>query len=140
MAKSETSFSKDKQPAKGRGKAERTKILEAMERAGKTEDGFYDLLMERAFNLEDNFTFKELLVRISPIPKSVAPMVEFDFDATLKPHAQAVQVLDAAAKGKIPSDIAHMFITSISAMLNIQEKTDFEDRLEAIEALTKDVE
>ncbi len=39
MAKSTTSFSSDSQPAqrKPRGKSERTKILEAMARAGKTE-------------------------------------------------------------------------------------------------------
>jgi 2-iminoacetate synthase ThiH len=133
MAKSSTTFSKSNQPATGRGKSERTKILEAMERASESEDSFYDLLMAKAFNPEDNFTFKELLNRISPIPKSVSPMVEFDFDPKAKPHEQAMQALEAVAIGKIPADLAHMFVTSISSMLNIQEKTDFEERLKAIE-------
>lgn len=137
MAKSSTTFGKDNQPTKGRGKSERTKLLDAMVRAGQTEDGFYDLLMEKAFNPEDNFTFKELLSRMSPIPKTVNPLVTFDFDDKAKPHEQATQVLMAVSQGKVPSDIGHMFVTSISSMLNIQEKTDFEDRLKAIEDASK---
>lgn len=97
-----TSFNKDNQPKKGIGKSERTKILEAMQRAGETEEGFYDLLMEKAFNPEDNFTFKELLTRLSPIPKAVAPAVNFDFDATANLHEQSGQVLEAIAKGDLP--------------------------------------
>lgn len=134
MAKSSTTFSKDKQPNKGRGKSERTKLLEAMERAGETEEGFYDLLMTKAFNPEDSFTFKELLNRISPIPKSVAPIVQFDFDEKASPHIKADQVLKAMADGKLPSDLGHLFITSIQSMLKIQEVTDIDERLRIMEA------
>ena len=67
-----TSFTKANQP-KGRGKSERTKILESFERLSKTEDEFYDLLTLKAFDPEDNFSFKELLVRMSPIPKATMP-------------------------------------------------------------------
>lgn len=133
-----TSFNKDNQP-KGRGKSERTKILEAMERAGKTEDGFYDLLMEKAFNPKDSFTFKELLNRISPIPKSVSPTYQFELDEKGKPHEQAIQTLKAMADGNLPSDIGREFLTAISSMLNIQEKTDFEERLKAIEDASEQV-
>ena len=45
MAKSSTTFDKDKQPAKGRGRSERTKILDAMKETNKTEEGFYQLLV-----------------------------------------------------------------------------------------------
>jgi len=82
-----TSFSKDKQPPKGRGKSERTKILDAMKRQAKTEDGFYDELIIRAFNPDDNFTFKEVLARMSPIPKAVSPVYKFDLPKGAKPHA-----------------------------------------------------
>ena len=140
MAKNSTTFGKDNQPNKGRGKSERTKILEAMERAGKTENGFYDLLMEKAFNPEDNFTFKELLNRMSPIPKAVSPIVQFDFDETGTPHEQAKQIIKAMADGKVPSDIGKMFVDSIQAMLKIQEVTDIDERLRAIEEMAKDVE
>ena len=54
MASNSTTFGKGKQPSKRRGKSERTKILEAMSRAGKTEEGFYDELVARAENPDDN--------------------------------------------------------------------------------------
>ena len=43
----------------GRGKSDRTKMLDAMKRAGKTEEEFYDLLMEKAFNPAENSPVKE---------------------------------------------------------------------------------
>lgn len=125
-------FSKDYQP-KGRGKAQRTKILEAMQRAGQTEEGFYDLLVQRAFNPEDNFAFKELLGRFYPIPKQTLPLIEFDFDPTATPSLQAAQIMDASAKGVIPPDVASTFISSIASMLKIEEVTELQKRLEAIE-------
>ena len=130
-----TSESRKKMP--GRGKSERSKLLAAMERLGKTEEDFYDLLMVRAFDEDDNFTFKELLNRMSPIAKATSPLITFKFDPKGTPHKQAKQALAAAANGEIPTDLANIFITSISSMLNIQEKTDFEDRLKAIENASK---
>ena len=134
MATNSTSFSKDKQPSKGRGKSERTKILDAMERKGQTEDGFYDLLVERAVNPEDNFTFKELLLRLSPVPKAVSPLYEFPFDISGNPHEQALQIVDAISNGKLPSDVGNIIITSISSMLKIQEVTDIDERLKKMES------
>ena len=134
-----TSFNKDKQPTtrKPRGKSERTKILESFKRLNKTENGFYDLLTTKAFDQEDNFSFKELLARMSPISKAVNPLINFEFNSKAKPHEQAAQVMAAVARGEVPSDVGGAFIASISAMLNIQEKTDFEDRLKAIENASK---
>ena len=108
-------------------------MLEAMKRYGKTEDGFYDLLMERAFNPEDNFTFKELLIRLSPIPKATAPMVKFEFPKDAKPHIQAAHVLAAIAEGEIPSDIGNVFVQSIKAMIDIEEYTDLKERIIKLE-------
>lgn len=121
----------------GRGKSERSKILEAMKRRGKTENGFYDLLIDKAHEPEDNFTFKELLIRMSPIPKAVNPLYEFPFDEGGSHHKQSLQIVKAISNGKIPSDIGHSIIATISSMLNIQEKTDFEDRLKVIEDASK---
>ena len=120
-----------------RGKSERTKILEAMARTGHDENGFYDLLIIKAHDTDDQFSFKELLVRMSPIPKQVAPLFEFPFDEKGSHHKQALQIVTAIAGGKIPSDVGNNIITSISSMLNIQEKTDFEERLRAIEDASK---
>lgn len=128
-----TSFSKDNQPKKGRGKSERTKILEAMERQAKTEEGFYDELITRAFNPDDNFTFKEVLSRMSPIPKAVAPFVEFTFDKKADLHLQAGQVLDAVSKGKIPPDIGASIISGISSIVKIKEVTVIDESLKRME-------
>ena len=133
MAKHE--FSSDNQPAKrnGRGKSERTKILEAMKRGNQSEESFYDHLVTRAFNAEDNFGAPELLRRLAPLSKSTLPLIEFEFDEDATPKIQSSQVLKAAADGVIPPDIAQVFITSIASMLKIDEVTELQKRLEAIE-------
>ena len=135
MKERPTTFSKENQPKVKRGKQKgvRAKILEAMARAGKTEEGFYDLLVERACDLDDNFTFKELLTRFSPVPKPTSPLVEFDFPKDSKPHIQAAYVLSAVAEGVIPSDIGNVFVQSIKAMIDIEEYTDLKERIAAIE-------
>ncbi len=128
-------FTKESQPKSrpARGKSERTKILEAMARNTKTEEEFYNLLVVRSFDNSDNFAFKELLTRLSPVPKSVAPLVEFDFPKDEKPHIQAARVLEAVSEGIIPSDIGAMFIQSIKTMLSIEEHTELTERVEKIE-------
>jgi len=107
-----------------------------MERAGKTEEGFYDLLVKEATNkksVKDAFVFKELLLRLSPIPKQVQELVKFEFPKNGKPYEQAESVLTAVAEGVIPSDIGNMFIQSIKAMIDIEEYTSLKHRIEEIE-------
>lgn len=138
MTKNTTSFSKENQPKNkpGKGKSERTKILEAMERAGKTEEGFYDLLVKQATNkksIKDAFAFKELLLRLSPVPKQVHELVNFTFPEKAKPHEQAAAVLSAIATGMIPSDVGNLFIQSIKSMIDIEEYTSLKTRIEDIE-------
>lgn len=135
MAKTKTSFNKDNQPKtrKPRGKSERKKILDSFERLSRSEDEFYDLLTERAFDPEDKFSFKELMSRLSPTPKQIAPYIEFKFTKKAKPHEQALEVLTAVSKGQIPPDLGHIFIVSIQSMLKIQEVTDIEERLKKME-------
>ena len=138
MAKSSTSITAEKRKRMpSRGKNERTKILEAMVRTGHNEDGFYDLLITKAHDADDQFSFKELLVRMSPIPKQVAPLFEFPFDEKGSHHKQSLQIAKAIANGKLPSDVGNNIITAISSMLKIKEVTDFEDRIKAIENANK---
>lgn len=137
MAANSTTFGKGKQPSKRRGKSERTKILEAMSRAGKTEEGFYDELVARAENPDDNFTFKELMSRLSPIPKAVAPTIKFDLDENGTISEKAEQIIVGISKGNIPPDLGNQLIVSMSSLMNIKEKTEFEDRLKAIEDASK---
>lgn len=138
MATSKTTLtSESRKKMKGRGKSDRNKILDAMKREGKTEDGFYDLLVEKAFNAEDNFTFNELLKRLSPIAKSVAPMITFEFPAGEKPHIQAAAVIKGISDGNVPPDMGSLLIASIQSMLKIQEVTDLEDRIKVIEVASE---
>ena len=136
MAISSTTLQKGDNLPK-RGKSERNKILDAMKSMKKTEAGFYKLLVAKAHDPEDNFGFKELLSRLSPVPKAVNPLYEFPFDIDGSPHKQALQIVSAISAGLLPSDVGNIIITSISSMLNIQEKTDFEERLKAIEDANK---
>tara|TARA_R110002096_G_scaffold25366_2_gene79362 strand:+ start:200 stop:622 length:423 start_codon:yes stop_codon:yes gene_type:complete len=135
MAKSSTTFGKDNQPVKGRGKSERNKILDAMKRAGQDEDAFYDLLVTKATNPEDNFTFKELLSRLSPIPKAVAPLYKFDLPLDSKPHEKADYILVAIANGELPGDIGNICIQAIKSMIDIEEYTDLKERIIKLEAV-----
>ena len=136
MAISKTSFGKDKQPAKRtpRGKSERTKILDAMKRQSRTEEEFYDSLVERASNPEDTFAFKELLSRISPIPKQVAPFVEFKINKDGKPHEKASDILDGIADGDIPPDVGTHLIVAIKNFVDL-DNSDIKERVEKIEAM-----
>ena len=126
-------FSKDNQPA-GRGKSEKTKFIDALKRKARTEDQFYELCIERAFDPDDNFAFKEILARLSPLSKAVAPTIEFDFPASAKPYVQAQAIIKGIADGIIPPDLGGQLITSISSMLKIQEVTDIDERLKIMES------
>ena len=152
MAKNKTTIDADirkELPARGRGK--KSLMLDAIRDVCVSEQEFLkqvvsigmggQTLISAPDADEEEFEYKQpnimllnmVLNRIEPPLKSVAPLIEFEFDIKGQPHEQALQVLDAMATGRIPSDIGQFFITSISSMLNIQEKTDFEERLKAIE-------
>lgn len=132
-------FSSDNQPEKrkGRGKSERMKILEAMKRANISEDDFYDQLLMRALDPDDNFALKELLARFSPLKKATLPDVEFDFNSCGTPVEQVAQVLDAISTGSIPPDIGTQIISAIRSGLDIEINTEIKARIEKIEEAMK---
>lgn len=152
MGKTKTSLtteSRKDMPPRGRGK--KSLMLEAIrsvcdneqeflkrvvaiglggpEVTGKDEDG-EDIIEFKASN---PMLLNMVLNRIEPPLKATSPMVQFEFNDKAKPHEQAAQVLRAVSLGKISADIGHMFITSISSMLKIQEVTDIDERLKAME-------
>ena len=152
MAKSSTSFDKESQPdeRKPRGKGKKSLMLDAIREVCTDEQEFLKQMVIIGIggvtkisgpDEEEEFEYKNpnpmllslVLNRIEPPLKSVSPVYEFDFDPEGDHHKQAKQLLNAVAKGKLPPDIGNLLITSISSMLNIQEKTDFEERLKAIE-------
>lgn len=129
-------FTPNNQPApekKKRGRAEKTKILDALQRASKTEDDFFDLLVSKAFNAESEITFNEVLKRLAPLHKQVAPPIEFNFPENEPPHKQAAAVMKAVSLGQIPPDIGHTFVTSIKYMIDIEENTDLKERIKKLE-------
>ncbi len=134
MAKS-TKFSKENQPKerKARGKAERTKLLEAFKREGKTEEGFYQIMVEMAFNGEDNFARAEVFKRLYPIAKPTMPPCEFEFNPNGTPAEKANDIMNAVSNGEIPADIGLSLMSAMASMLKIEEVTEIKDRLAKIE-------
>lgn len=133
--RNKTTFSSDYQPANKKGKSERTKILEALKRKGETEDGFYDLLVERALDPEDTFALREVLSRFSPTKKAVMPELDFKFDKDGTPVDQVSQILDAVSNGEVPPDVASMLIASVKAAVDIEVNTEIKARIEKLESL-----
>ena len=90
----------------------------------------------RAFDSKDNNSatlLKELLSKSYPTLKATMPTVDFEFSETSTPSNQASQILKAAAEGKIPPDVAQIFISSIASMMKIEEVTEIAKRLDEIE-------
>ncbi len=132
-------FTSDKQPDKKppRGKARRTLILEALERAGHTQEGFYDLLVSKAIDEEDSFAFTELWKRFHPIEKATFPSYEFDLptgeEATkLK---QADSIIKAIGDGAIPIDAGKMLMDIVKDAASIEELEVLAEKVERLEKL-----
>lgn len=131
-------FTSDNQPdhkeRKGRGRSERTKILDALKRIGKSEEDFYDLLIERAINPDDTFALREVLGRFAPIKKAVLPSVEFEFNKDGTPSQQVAQILDAISNGYVAPDVGSMIINAVKNAVDIEANTELKKRIEEIES------
>ncbi|AMM14231.1 hypothetical protein AX768_09125 [Burkholderia sp. PAMC 28687] len=129
-----TQFSKDRQPTKRRGKDTRTKILDAIKKETKlTEDLFYREVSKRAITNNDVVMMKELLMRVAPVSKPVAPDVRFDFPESGSPVEQVDAIMKAVSEGKVPADVGQMLVNMIRAKLDVLEISELADRLAAIE-------
>jgi hypothetical protein len=140
-------YSKDKQPKpeerKPRGKSKKTLMLDALRSHCKTGDEKEYLMAVIAASLGDPLADPPVLPnpalmaivmnRIEPPLKSTSPMVEFEFNVNSSPSEQASQVMAAAALGTIPPDIANLFVSSIASMLKIDEVTELQRRIDALE-------
>lgn len=150
MPKEDTQFSSTNQPKK-RGKGKKSLMLDAIRATCGTEQEFLQQVVaigvggpvvvgkdeegndEVEVKAPNPVLLNMVLNRIEPPLKATSPMIEFEFNTSSKPHEQAQQIIKAVSEGKIAPDVGNMFIQSISAMMNIQEKTDFESRLEELE-------
>ncbi|MEX3556071.1 MAG: hypothetical protein VB131_05620 [Burkholderia gladioli] len=129
-----TRFSADRQPTKRRGKEQRTKILDAIKaETGKNENAFYRAVAKKAISEGDTMMMKELLTRVAPAAKPVAPSVQFDFPEDGTPVQQVDAVLRAVAAGKVSPDIAQQLVNMIRAKLDVLEISELADRLAQVE-------
>jgi len=148
-------FNSDYQPNKRnpRGKSKRTLILDAIrdgamigfkedeslsvhENRSMAEQHLFSHVASRAFDFSDEHNSACLKLLMDKGWANVKPsseLIEFEFNASAKPHEQASQALDAAAKGLIPTDIANTFISSIASVMKIEEVTEMAAKLEEIE-------
>jgi len=127
-------FTSENQPERKGGQWFKTKLIASLERQGMTEEGFMDLLVEKAIT-DGGVFMTELLKRYSPIPKQTHNPISIDFPKDGTPAQKANAVLDAMAAGDIPPDIGQIFIEAISKSLGIEELTELAKRLEILEKL-----
>ena len=136
MAKTKTTLTKG-QKLPSRGKAKRTLILDALKRAGHSESGFYDLLVEKAIDDGDSFAFTELWKRFHPIEKATFPTYEFKLpigDKATKLN-QAEAIILAIGDGSIPIDAGKMLMDIIKDASTIEEIEEMGKRIEALEKI-----
>lgn len=135
MSNVATRFSADRQPTRRRGKEMRTKILEAIKEQCKVnEKGFYKKVAEMAIDKGDAMMMKELLTRVAPAAKPVAPTVQFDFPENGSPVEQVDAIVRAVAGGKVSPDVGQQLVAMIRGKLDVLEISELADRLAAIEA------
>ncbi|AVA33002.1 hypothetical protein [Cupriavidus metallidurans] len=134
MSNEATRFSADRQPTRRRGKELRTRILEAIKEETKlNEKGFYKQVAKMAITNGETLMMKELLTRVAPAAKPVAPAVQFDFPENGTPVAQVDAVLRAVAAGKVSPDVGQQLVSMIRGKLDVLEISELADRLAAVE-------
>ena len=130
-------FTKENQPEK-KGQSGgwfKTKLIASLERQGMTEEGFIDLLVQKAIS-DGGVYLQELLKRYNPVPKQTHESITIEGwpkDGT--PAEKANKVLDCITDGTIPPDVGSILIEAISKSLGIEEVTELAIRLEKIEKL-----
>lgn len=77
------------------------------------------------------------LERLAPAPKSSAQCINVDLPDTENLTEIAQAILDAAAKGEIPPDIASQLITAVAGVAKVNEMENMHKRLEALEKAIK---
>lgn len=135
-------FSKDNQPAaekKKRGKDQRTVMLDALRRNAFTEEQFWNkvitIAMAEGESLNQRAMIQEVLSRLSPIPRAVAPTYEFEWDNAASPADKIDRLVEAVSDGEIPADIANMLASTIKAGMDVREVTELAERLAVLEKL-----
>lgn len=129
-------FSSDNQPPP-RGKSYRTVLLEALRAANNpmNEIEFVTYYINQAMKDGDAGMLREIFLRLNPIPKPVAPPIEFDFPADGTPVQKMDAIIKGVSTGVVPADIGKMMADILKAGLDIEEVTELAARLERLEKL-----
>lgn len=135
-------FTSENQPPperrKGSGTQGATLIRRALKKAGKDDEMLMAHIIERAFDSADKDScqlLKELMVRVSPIPKATVHPVEFDFPEGGSHADKLDAILLAVANGVLAPDVAVMISGIVKTSLEVREGTELAERLARIEAM-----
>jgi len=129
-----TSFSADNQPQKRRGKSFKTMVIDALEKHGKTEAEFVELLVQKAI-ADGGVYLTELMKRYYPHNKQTYDVIEFEYDSSWTAVQKADRIMVSVSMGHMPPDVGMMLIDGISKSLGIEETTDLAERLAKLEEL-----
>ena len=129
-------FSSANQPPP-RGKSYRTVLIEALKASAQpmSEIEFVTHYIDQAMNSGDTGMLREIFLRLNPIPKPVAPPIEFDFPADGTPVQKMDAIIKGVSTGVVPADIGKMMADILKAGLDIEEVTELAARLERLEKL-----
>ena len=129
-------FSSTNQPPP-RGKSYRTVLLEALRACNNPmgEVEFVTYYIDQAMKEGDAGMLREIFLRLNPIPKPVAPPIEFDFPSDGTPVQKMDAIIKGVSTGVVPADIGKMMADIIKSGLDIQEITELAARLERLEKL-----
>lgn len=132
-------FSSENQPPP-RGKSYRTVLLEALAAANNpmSEVDFISYYINQAMTAEPaqaTAMLREIFLRINPVPKSVAPLVNFNFPSDGTPVEKVNAIAHGVATGEVPADVGKMMADILKVGLDVQETTELAARLERLERL-----
>ena len=132
-------FSSDNQP-RNRVKTYRTILLDALKAANKpmSEEEFITYYINTALAGDDAGMMREIFLRLNPVPKPVAPPIEFDFPNNGTPVEKMDAIISGIASGAVPTDLGKMMAEIIKAGMDVQEVSELAARLERLEKLLEE--
>lgn len=132
-------FSSENQP-RNRVKTYRTILLDALKAANKpmSEEEFITYYIDKALEQDDAGMMREIFLRLNPVPKPVAPPIEFEFPNNGTPVEKMDAIISGIASGSVPTDLGKMMAEIIKAGMDVQEVTELAARLERLEKLLEE--
>lgn len=132
-------FSSTNQPP-AKARTYRNVLLEALKKSNKpmSEVEFVTYYVNEAMESEPvqaSAMLREIFLRINPVPKPVAPPVEFEFPSNGSAIDKVNAIISGVASGLIPTDLGKSMVDMIKVGLDVLEVTELAVRLEKLERL-----